>query len=62
MYVDFDNRLSEEYPEGAYCLCGRCFHFKIEDLHAGNNYFTCPKCGYEICYIKFLPNIVEAQG
>lgn len=52
MYADYNNRNSEEFPHGVYCPCGVIIHLKESEVCNATTIITCPKCGFQISYIR----------
>lgn len=48
MYADYDIRISEGYPHGAFCECGRVIHLKESEASGVDNIITCPVCGFKM--------------
>ena len=52
MYADYDNRTSDKFPHGVYCPCGRVIHLGRSEVCNAITIITCPKCGFQISYIR----------
>lgn len=60
MYADYDNRTSDKFPHGVYCPCGRVIHLEESEVHNAITIITCPKCGFQISYIR-NPNLISHE-
>lgn len=53
MITNYDNRIDDKYPYGAYCPCGRVHHLAEYEVCVGVNPITCPYCGYTVNLITY---------